>query len=164
MGVLSLIDDLPTNGIIALDTAPIIYFVEGNEQYLPLIVPVVTERIIPGHNVAIISVVTVAAVLVKPLKHNDPALAEKFRQFFYQTRNFTVVDITKAVAERAAALRASYTLKPPDAFQLAAAIENGAETFLTNDLRLRKVTEIKVLCLDDYDSQTGSRHRQPPQG
>lgn len=42
-------------------------------------------------------------------------------------------------------LRAKYTrLKTPDALHLAAAILSGSDVFLTNDPRLKVVTEIRV--------------------
>jgi predicted nucleic acid-binding protein len=55
------------------------------------------------------------------------------------------------MAERAAELRARYRIKLPDAIQLAAAISEGWEAFLTNDRRLAQVVEIRVLVLDDLE-------------
>jgi predicted nucleic acid-binding protein len=40
-------------------------------------------------------------------------------------------------------------LRPPDARQSAACLENGAMAFVTNDRRLRRVTELDVLLLDE---------------
>jgi predicted nucleic acid-binding protein len=37
-----------------------------------------------------------------------------------------------------------------DAIQIAVGIQYGAGNFLTNDPNLRKVSEIKILILDDY--------------
>jgi predicted nucleic acid-binding protein len=62
-----------------------------------------------------------------------------------------LADVTPSVAECAAELRAKYqSLRTPDAQQLAAAIEYGCSHFITNDKRLRKVTEIRILVLADY--------------
>jgi predicted nucleic acid-binding protein len=41
-------------------------------------------------------------------------------------------------------------LKTPDAIQLAAALITSADYFLTNDIRLKVVNEIKVLVLEEY--------------
>ena len=49
-----------------------------------------------------------------------------------------------------ARLRAKYSIKTPDAIQIAVGILYGANNFLTNDPVLKKVPEIKVLILDDY--------------
>jgi predicted nucleic acid-binding protein len=51
---------------------------------------------------------------------------------------------------KAAQIRARYQIRTPDAIQLAAAIEFGARVFLTNDDRLRKVTEIEVIVLERW--------------
>jgi predicted nucleic acid-binding protein len=53
------------------------------------------------------------------------------------------------MAERAAELRASYGMRLPDALQIAAALGERCDAFLTNDRRLARVTEIRVLVLDD---------------
>jgi predicted nucleic acid-binding protein len=50
----------------------------------------------------------------------------------------------------ASRLRAKYPIRTPDAIQIAVGILYHASFFLTNDPNLRKVSEIKVLVLDDY--------------
>jgi predicted nucleic acid-binding protein len=42
-------------------------------------------------------------------------------------------------------------MRLPDAFQLAVAIEERCEAFLTNDRRLARVTDLRVLVLDDIE-------------
>jgi predicted nucleic acid-binding protein len=37
-----------------------------------------------------------------------------------------------------------------DALQLAVALHVGADTFLTNDVRLQRMTEIDIIVLKDY--------------
>lgn len=39
----------------------------------------------------------------------------------------------------------------PDALQVAVALERGCEAFLTNDRRLARVTELRVLVLDELE-------------
>ncbi len=53
------------------------------------------------------------------------------------------------IADTAAELRARFRLRTPDALQLATAIETGCGAFLTNDHASRRVTDIRVLILDD---------------
>jgi predicted nucleic acid-binding protein len=54
-------------------------------------------------------------------------------------------------AERAADLRARYGLKTPDALQIGCALESGCDAFLCNDLALKRVTELRVLALDELE-------------
>jgi predicted nucleic acid-binding protein len=61
-----------------------------------------------------------------------------------------VRDITPALAERAAEIRATYGIRLPDAFQIATALLHKATHFLTNDNRLARVRELEVLVLADY--------------
>jgi predicted nucleic acid-binding protein len=60
-----------------------------------------------------------------------------------------IVPIAEPVAARSAVFRVAYNLKLPDALQLAVAWEAGCEAFLTNDLTLRRVTELRILMLDE---------------
>ena len=54
-------------------------------------------------------------------------------------------------AQRAAELRAAYRLLTPDALQLTVALEAGCEALLTNDRTLKRVTELRVLVLDELE-------------
>ena len=67
--------------------------------------------------------------------------------------------VSVAIAEEAARLRAAYTLRTPDAVQLATALDAGASAFLTNDARLAAIPDLRVLVLD----QVG-RPAAPPEG
>jgi predicted nucleic acid-binding protein len=60
-----------------------------------------------------------------------------------------LMPITTSVAERAAQLRAQYNLRTPDALHVASALEAACDAFLTNDLGLKRVTELRVLVLDE---------------
>lgn len=76
-------------------------------------------------------------------------LAARYQQILVGTQNVTSRYVKENVALTAADLRARYRLKTPDAIQLATAISEECEAFLTNDRDLRRVTEISVLILDD---------------
>jgi len=47
-------------------------------------------------------------------------------------------------------LRAKYSIKTPDAIQIAIGVLYGANKFLTNDPGLKKVADITVLVLDEF--------------
>jgi len=48
-------------------------------------------------------------------------------------------------------LRAKYRLQLPDALQLAVALVSRCDVFLTNDARLKQISEVRVLLLDDLE-------------
>lgn len=132
---------------LGFDTAPIIYFVEANPRYDALLVPVF-QRISTGALVGVTSVVSLTEVLVYPLRLGRNDMAQQYRLLLQQSDYFELIDITPAIAEYAADLRARYNLRTPDALQLAGAIRRGCDAFLTNDANLQRVSELRVLTLD----------------
>ncbi len=124
--------------------------VEAHPRYGPVVLPLFAERLEPGVNLGVTSVVTLAEVLVKPLLAARRDLVLRYRDFLTRAPHFTIADITAAAAERAADLRARHGIRLPDALQVATAMEHGASHFVTNDARLRAVADVTVVVLDDY--------------
>lgn len=147
---MSLVEALPRGAIVGIDTAPVIYLVEAHPRYGPVVLPLFAERLEPGVNLGVTSVVTLAEVLVKPLLAARRDLVLRYRDFLSRAPHFTIADITAAAAERAADLRARHGIRLPDALQVATAMEHGASHFVTNDARLRVVADVTVVVLDDY--------------
>jgi predicted nucleic acid-binding protein len=137
--------------VIALDTAPIIYFIEGRSPYSALIRPFF-EALDAGEFRAITSTLTVIEVLVHPFRAGDVALAEKYREILLQARNLSTIAVTAEIADEAARIRARYNLSTPDAIQLATATRHSATLLLTNDRELAKMTELSVMTLADVAS------------
>ncbi len=55
------------------------------------------------------------------------------------------------MAERAGKLRGRYPfLRALDAIQIAVALNVGADAFLTNDVKLKRVNELNAIVLKDY--------------
>ncbi len=95
------------------------------------------------------STITVAEVLVRPLRMKHAELAKEYEEILFNTERFTVTPIDAATAKKAAAYRAEFSLKTPDALQLASASVAGADYFLTNDKALKKTEFPKVVLIDD---------------
>src|SRR5579885_1221613 len=147
---MNLLDDIPPGAVVGLDTAPIIYFLEAYPDWGPLVRPLFETRIIPGANTAATSTITLAEVLIKPLRAARVDLAATYKAFLTNSPHETLAVITPAVAERAADFRARYGLRLPDACQAAAALEANAVLFVTNDAQMRRVVELRVIVLSDY--------------
>lgn len=97
------------------------------------------------------SVITLTEVLSKPFEAGDEKLASKFANFLKHGKNLSLIEISTSIAERAGILRGRYPdIKALDAIQISAAIDVGADIFVTNDQKLKQISEIKVLVLKDY--------------
>lgn len=140
------VDEL-SDQCIGLDTAPLIYYIEEHPTYLPIVDPFF-DALANGRVLAVTSTITLVEVLAQPLRQHNTFLVDRYRSLLLATRNLTIHALAPAIAEEAARLRATYTLRTPDAVQLATALSAGATTFLTNDLRLVPFPELRVLALN----------------
>jgi predicted nucleic acid-binding protein len=135
---------------VFIDTAPIVYYIEANPRYDP-IVKEVFRSFQTGSIAAFSSVITLTEVLPKPVEAGNTRLIGMFLELLKFDRNITLLEISESIAERAGRLRGKYPhLKTIDAIQIAAAIDVEADAFLTNDKSLRKIEEARVLILEDY--------------
>ncbi len=103
-----------------------------------------------GNIEAITSTITLLEVLVHPFRTGNDTLAEEYRDILLYSKGLTTFEILHEVSEKSSRLRAKYSIKTPDAIQIAIGILYGANKYLTNDPDLRKVSEIQVLILDDF--------------
>jgi predicted nucleic acid-binding protein len=90
-------------------------------------------------------------VLTKPKQMSNHRLEVEYRSLLLHSRYVSLGAVTTTVAERAAGLRSRWSIRTPDALQIATGIEAGCQVFVTNDHRLRRVTDIRVLVLDDIN-------------
>jgi predicted nucleic acid-binding protein len=135
---------------LGLDTAPVIYFVEKHPQYDALVTEIF-RRIDDGMLVGVTSVITFTEVLVQPIRRDDAKLQQEYSELLLHSADFETMPIDAETAKRAATLRAKYNLRTPDALQVATALEFDCQAFLTNDIPLKRVTELRVLILDELE-------------
>jgi len=135
---------------LGFDTAPLIYFVERNPKYVDLMREII-RHVDEGGIFGCSSMVALTEVLTKPKKVADKARENEYRDLLLHSRNFDLVLIDSFIAEQAAELRARYNLRTPDALQVAAALNLECQAFLTNDMGLKRVTELRVLILDELE-------------
>lgn len=131
---------------VGLDTAPLIYFIEENPTYLEA-AKLFFEAMDHGDFTVVTSTVTLLEVLVHPLRSNNAALAAEYRDILLNSKLMTL-EVSSAIAEQAAQLRAVHDIRTPDAIQLSAALHAGATHFFTNDVRLPEIPSIQILSLD----------------
>ncbi|MEQ8969113.1 MAG: type II toxin-antitoxin system VapC family toxin [Coleofasciculus sp. C1-SOL-03] len=133
-----------------LDTAPVIYYIERNPQYFAL-VSVVFDYIVNSGAMGVASPITLAECLVLPSRLGQTQLQQDFIELLTGTDNIEFVEIDQPIALQAAQIRARYNLQLPDAFQVAVSLAVGCEAFLTNDVIFRRVRELQVLVLNDFN-------------
>jgi predicted nucleic acid-binding protein len=98
---------------------------------------------------AVTSAITVAEVVVLPLRLGRSDLSQQYLDLLLKSLSLDVLPIDVHVAQVAAELRARFRVRLPDALQLAVAIAAGCDAFLTNDVALKQVTDIRVITLAD---------------
>ena len=135
------------NKKVALDTNIFIYFFENNQKYANTIENFLKtwekERTILS-----VADILFTELLVGPFKVKDYSTASKWLQFF-NTARIEIKSTTSSITIKAAKLRAMYNLKTPDSIHLATAMESDCDYFIGNDSKLKKIKEIKTLCLSE---------------
>ena len=96
------------------------------------------------------SELTVAELLVKPLRLGRHDLVRIYDEWTSQSPYLEVVPVLRDTLRKAAVLRAGDTiLKLPDAIHLTTAVTAGCGCFLTGDRRIRAPSGIDVVILDE---------------
>jgi predicted nucleic acid-binding protein len=131
---------------IFIDTAPLIYFIEDSSEYVPKLSELFCNR---NNCHFITSVITLSEVLVMPLRENNMRLAKQYEEILTQADNFQIYEINQQIAKETAVLRAKYSIKTPDAIQLATAKYCSVDCFLTNDFKLKIDKSLHVITLAD---------------
>jgi len=139
-----LLTGLGEHPVLFVDTAPIIYWLEGH--------PRLAERFGAVFNAAedgaagiVISTVTLSEVLAGPLRAGNEVLTARYREALTRGLGWQVLSLDVDIAVEAARIRATYRLRLPDAIQVATAIRAGASALVTHDRALRRVKGLKVV-------------------
>lgn len=133
--------DLPEHALVLMDSAPIIYFLEGHAKFGPRFKPLF-EAHAAGRFRFAVTTITVAEVLTGPLQAADEALARRYRAIL---ESWQVVDLDLDVAESAARLRTTLRLKLADAVQAASALAVNADALVTHDRDFSRVSSLRII-------------------
>jgi len=131
-----------------LDTCIFIYWIEGPAPFDTRVRTHLAALQAAGHRFAI-SEFSRLECLVKPLGLGDGALLLDYERLFLAP-NVAFVPLSAPVFELAANIRGVHAYasgkrySAPDALHLAAAIQSGCDSFLTNDRRLVGFPDITV--------------------
>jgi predicted nucleic acid-binding protein len=145
--------DLPSGDRLLVDASALIAYLDGREPASPVVTHVFDAFVRGGRNYALISVITVTEVLVRPLRVGTGSATTL--GFLIAFPNLSLVNVDLFVAQHAAMLRAQHGFKAPDALTIATGIAVGAGHLVTNDRRWAKKLHslqrgIAVCFLEDY--------------
>jgi predicted nucleic acid-binding protein len=92
------------------------------------------------------SELTIAEVLVKPIKEDNRALEKIYRELFEATE-IKLIPTTRRIWNETATLRARTNLRTPDTVHATTALQEGCATFITNDTGFQRVEGLDVTVL-----------------
>jgi len=134
---------------VVLDTMVFIYLFEDSPQFGS-----VSEFIIEqgqlGKFESIITPITAAELMVKPLQNKRYDLADRYRLALRSMRNVVPVAFSFETGLLAGSLRAKYGLSLPDMIQVACAMQSKAPTLITNDKAMEQIEEAEVFLLSAF--------------
>jgi predicted nucleic acid-binding protein len=135
---------------VYLDTNIIIYAIEGFANYADKI-KALLEALDSAEIIAVTSELTLAEVLVKPLRDGNLTIAQAYKDFFSPAPVFDVAPVSREVLESAAECRARVGLKLPDAIHWATFQGRNCDSFLTNDESFRSLQKAEVKILSEVE-------------
>ena len=94
------------------------------------------------------SSITFMEIMVLPFRLGQFELIKQYETILSESETIIILDLDLKIAKAAAEIRAKYNIKTPDSIQLATAINQSCNFFLTNDKKL-KISGITTLYLDE---------------
>ena len=134
---------------VALDTCVWIYHLKAHPEYVDLTAGLLTS-VAAGECRAIGSELTSLELLVRPLQMHREDVADEYEALLTHFPHLALAPVSRDVLLKAAAIRAEYGLRTPDAIIVATGILRGATRLITNDRAWKRVMDIEVVCLTDY--------------
>ena len=145
---------IPAGDRVLLDTTTLAAYLDSSEAAHPVARRVLEDFVAAGRNPAVISMITVMELLVRPLRAT-PSGHHTLLAFLRNHPNLEPIEIDLQVAQDAAFLRAAHRLSPPDALIVGTGLATQVAHLVTNDHDWgRKLTSlatrIRVCVLSDH--------------
>lgn len=117
---------------LLLDTTVLAAFLDASENTHEVAVHILDDLVASGRNPAVVSMVTVMEILVRPMKMTPPG-HRTVLAFLRSHPNLDCAPVDLQVAQDAAHLRADKNMKPPDALIIATGLAGQVRHVVTND-------------------------------
>lgn len=134
---------------VILDTMIFIYLFEDSPQF-GSVSEFLLEQVGLGKFESVVTPITAAELLVKPLETKRYDLADRYRLALRSMRNVVPVGLSFETGLLAGSLRAKYGLPLPDMIQVACAMASNTPTLITNDKDLEQIAEVEVFLLSAF--------------
>lgn len=132
-----------------LDTNVFIYALNGFPAYAPTLTALFSA--VDSDDLSVVtSELTLAELLIIPFRHENTEEERRCRMILHPRRSLSLRPIGVDVFEAMARLRAtSPAMRTPDAIHIATAQLAKCDVFLTNDRRLKAISELPVVLLSE---------------
>lgn len=130
---------------VYLDANAFIGIVEGTGPRTDRLAPLF-DRIAEGRLAGWTSELTLAEVLVQPLRRGDDETADAYRDVLSPRWRMVLVGVDRPILEAAAAIRARFPrLKLPDAIHVATCVQTGCAAFVSADRELPLPAAVRLV-------------------
>lgn len=132
--------------LIALDSNVFIYYFEENPKFGSA-----SKKIFNALSVKILRGITSILSLAELLSKKDlpENIASQVEEDFFEIPNLSILEVNREIAATAARIRRKYGFRLPDSIQLATAKLNKARAFISNDEKLKRFKELKVILIKE---------------
>ena len=134
---------------VVLDTMIFVYLFEDSPQF-GSVSEFILEQGRLGKFESIVTPITAAELMVKPLQKKRYDLADRYRFALRSMQNVVPVAFSFETGLLAGSLRAKYGLPLPDMIQVACAMQSKTPTLITNDKAMDQIDEAEVFLLSAF--------------
>lgn len=128
---------------VGIDTNFFIYYFQKHSLYGPIVKDIV-NIFLERQTLLITSILTLTEIL----SFKSPeVLLTKLEEEITLITNLQLTEVNSEIAREAAKIRREYGFALVDAVQLATALENSAEVFITNDKKLQRFKKLQIILL-----------------
>jgi predicted nucleic acid-binding protein len=132
MTKLSLTDSIPAGDRLLLDTTVLAAYFDATDETHPAARHVLDQLVASGRNPAVVSMITVMEILIRPLRASPPG-HHTVLAFLRNHPHLDCVPVDLQVAQEAAHLRAAKRFAPPDALIVGTGLAAQVGVLVTND-------------------------------
>ena len=134
---------------VVFDTMVFIYLFEDSPEF-GAVCDFILGEVRSGKFEGVVTPITAAEILVKPLQHNRYDLADQYRVALKSMRNVLPIPLSFETGLLAGSLRAKYGRPLPDMIQIACAMKSERPILISNDKAFQQIEEVEVFLLSAF--------------